>query len=150
MLQYDFLNQIRISSRGGRTTRARLGPDLLRRLNRAEVKENRLDHPNERLPVIVRLAILEEIHFLYETFQEVEIVRPDEILQDACRRGRCRCLAHRRHVIEAEVVKLGHVKLVQLVGADQGAEVVDLHRELLTRSPLIYVRLFHLLLSLNK
>lgn len=39
---------------------------LLKRLNRAEIEKNGLNHAYEGLSVVVRLTCFEELHFIYE------------------------------------------------------------------------------------
>ena len=68
-----------------------------------------------------RSTIFEEVHLVYEVLQEVHVTRADKVSDDA-RGGCCRCrLSDCGHVIEAEIIELWHVELVELVGAYQTA-----------------------------
>ena len=93
-------------------------------------------------------AALEKRHLIDEIVQEKQVVRAEEVLHNAGCGHRSCCLPHRRHVIETEIVELGHVELVELVSADQGAQLADLYRELLSLPPLALVGLLDLVLRL--
>ena len=95
-------------------------------------------------------AVLEEVHLVDEVVQEVEIVGAKKVAHDTGRGGRCCCLSDHGHVIEAEVVELGDVELVELVGADEGANVVDLESKLLTLAPLCLIGFFYFVLRLDE
>ena len=93
-------------------------------------------------------AALEEGHLVDEIVKEKEVVRAEEVLHNAgCGHRRCR-LPHRRHVIEAEIVELGDVELVELVRADQRTQLANLYRKLLSLPPLALVGLLDLVLRL--
>jgi len=95
-----------------------------------------------------RATALEEGHLVDEVVQEEQVVRAQEVADDAgCGHGGGR-LADGGDVVQAEVVELGHVELVELVCAYKGAQLADLNRELLSLPPLILICLFDLVLSL--
>ena len=66
-------------------------------------------------------TVFEEVHLVDEVLEEEHVARADEVSDNA--RGGCCCcrLADCGHVIEAEIVELRHVKLVELVRANETA-----------------------------
>lgn len=95
-------------------------------------------------------AVLEEVHLVDEVVQEVQIVGAKEVAYDAGSGGCRGCLSDHGHVIETEVVELGDVELVELVGADECGNVVDLESKLLTLPPLRLIGFFYFVLRLDE
>lgn len=152
MLDHDRLHEVQVATRCGSSggPSATLYLPLLADFNLAEIEQYRLDHTNERLSVRECPTTLEEIHLINEIIEKIKIARAEEVLHDACCRGGGSGLADRRDVVEAEIVELGNVELIELVGADEGAEVADLDGELLALAPLIFVCLFDFVLGLDE